>query len=208
MMPPDALINFTFLFLLPELECRASFPITLNPLSGLSRHICSLQLQLRHLRHAHLSQHPWVRRPGAATGSSGARQETALQIWLSSFQQSPNSTACLNQGRGYPCRGTWQELGGRQLGQGHESDEPRKAHPATLLTRKPAACLTRSHLEAVSPLGTRCFVLALGAGGSVSESGVKSRVEASETGQGWTPESHQGLIQRLLLSFYNIFTRS
>lgn len=99
MMPPDALINFTFLFLLPELECRASFPITLNPLSGLSRHICSLQLQLHHLRHTHLSQHPWVRRPGAATGSSGARQETALQIWLSSFQQSPNSTACLNQGR-------------------------------------------------------------------------------------------------------------
>lgn len=33
-------------------------------------------------------------------------------------------------------------------------------------------------------------------GGSVSESGVKSRVGAAETGQG------------LLLSFYNIFTRS
>lgn len=98
-MPHGALVNFAFLFLLPELECRASFPITLNPLSGLSRHICSLQLQLPHLGHTQLSPHPWVRRPRAAKGSSGARQETALQIWLSSFQQSPNSTACLNQGR-------------------------------------------------------------------------------------------------------------
>lgn len=42
----------------------------------------------------------------------------------------------------------------------------------------------------------------------VPESGVKSSVGASETGQCWTPESHQGLLQRLLLSLYNIFTRS
>lgn len=30
MMSHGALINFAFLFLLPELECPASFPITLN----------------------------------------------------------------------------------------------------------------------------------------------------------------------------------
>lgn len=99
MMPHGALINFTFLFLLPELGRLASFPITLNPLSGLSRHICSLQLQLPHLRHSYLSQRPWVRTPGVAKGSSRARQETALKFWLSSFQQRPNATARLNQGR-------------------------------------------------------------------------------------------------------------
>ena len=60
--------------------------------------------------------------------------------------------------RGHPSRGAREGPGAGQLGQGHESEELRKDHPATLLTRKPAVCLRRGHLEAFSPLGTSCFV--------------------------------------------------
>lgn len=35
---------------------------------------------------------------------------------------------------------------------------------------------------------------------------MKSSGGAAETGQDWTLEYHQGLVQRLLLSFHNIFT--
>lgn len=146
-------------------------------------------------------------------GSSRARQETVLlNFWLSSFQCSPNMAVCLSQGnggrmeRGHLSRGAWEGLGDRQLSEGHTSEELRKDHPVTLLTRKPAASLMRSRFEAFSLLGTSCFIWF--GGTSVSKSRMKSNVGASEAGQGWSPESHQGPVQGLLLSFYNIFTRS
>lgn len=124
-------------------------------------------------------------------GSSRARQETVLlNFWLSSFQCSPNLAACLSQGnggrmeRGHLSRGAWEGLGGRQLSEGHRSAELRKDHPATLLTRKPAASPMRSCLEAFGLLGTSCFVWF--GGTSVSKSGMKSNVGASEAGHGWS----------------------
>ena len=48
-----------------------------------------------------------------AKGSSRARQETSLKIWLSSFQHSPNPAACLSQGSG-----DRTERGHREEGQG------------------------------------------------------------------------------------------
>lgn len=84
-----------------------------------------------------------------------------------------------------------------------------RGRPTLRLAHEKACSLSdKKSVGGCQPSGNKLLCLALGAGGSVSESGVKSRVGASETGQGWTPESHQGLIQRLLLSFYNIFTRS
>lgn len=47
--------------------------------------------------------------------------------------------------RGQPSRGAWEGPGGGQLGPGHECKGLRKDHPATLLTRNPAARLMRSH---------------------------------------------------------------
>lgn len=179
-----------------------------EPLSGLSRHICCLQLQLPCPRHTHLSQPLWVRRPPAAKDRSGARQETALQVWLSSFQQSPNSTACLNQGR----QEIHTEGHGRRWVAGSlvkGVNLRSQGRPTLRLAHEKACSLSdKQSVGGCQPPGNKLLCLALGAGGSDSESGVKSRVGASETGQGWTPESHQDLVQRLLLSFYTIFTRS
>lgn len=91
------------------------------------------------------------------------------------------------------------------LVRGHKSEELRRDHLATWLKRKPAVGLP-SHSEAFSPLGTSYLVWLWGA--SVPESGVKSSVGASETGQGWTPESHRGLVSRFCFLSTNIFTRS
>lgn len=160
-----------------------------------------------HLRHTVTSQRPWVWRPRAAPG----QEPLLLKFWLTSSQHSPNSAACVSQGgrdrkdRGHPSRGAWEGPGGRRLSQGHIRGAE-EGPPRTLITRKPAACLMRSHLEAFSPLGTSALS---SFGEPLSQTvGFKSSVGAPEAWQGWTFESHQGPVQCLLLSFYNIFTRS
>lgn len=144
---------------------------------------------------------------GAAKDSSRARRETALPFVGSSFQQSPPPTARLNQGSGDVGAGGH----GSSWVAGGQGGNPRSQGRPTLplCSRKTCSLLDKKSLGGCQPTGNKVLCLALGEGGpSVSESGVKSSAGASETGQGWTPESHRGLVQRLLLSFYNIFTRS
>lgn len=71
----------------------------------------------------HLPQHP-----GTAKGSSRTKQarNRSLNTWLSFFQHGPNSLTCLSQGSGGRKKQGIEErvlegLGGRPLGQGHES---------------------------------------------------------------------------------------
>lgn len=117
-------------------------PLPLGPpFSGLSRHICSLQLQPNP---PDTPISPSTHQIGGLRQLQGHKK--LLKFWLSSFQGSPNPTACITQGggdrrdRGHPSRGAREGPGSGQLGRGHASKELRKARPAPLLTREPAAC--------------------------------------------------------------------
>lgn len=98
-----------------------------------------------------------------AKGSSRARPEISLKIWLSSFQHSSNSTTCLSQGSGDRTERGHGEKGCRR---GRVADSlvkgihPRseKGHPCNLTHKETCTSSDRKSPEAFSPLGSSCLV--------------------------------------------------
>lgn len=181
--------HHTLIALTPSLplppELHATPPPRHPSPMGPSRHICSLQPRPT------LSALPRPPAPMAweVSGSSRARETLLFKFWLRSFQHSPDSTACVGPGS----RGMERGAGGPSGGHVGPGVNPRSwGGPCSPAHRTPQLPDETSP-EACSPW-EQAALSALG--GWVSESGVKSSVGAAESGQG------------LLLSFYNIFTRS